>query len=183
MLYCKGNCVCHSHVLQYRFLLSDFGFSTSFNREKSTARRGAEGYRAPELYRMGESSEKIDIWAFGCIIFQVASRGRSSVFSSDHEAVTYALDDKSLPQLTGSHNSELSSESLHQLNKLIKECLTVSPKTRPSAEALYDDLMKWEKRLLTEAVDLKRRSRPRQQQIRTSRKFNERSLSPRRDLN
>jgi serine/threonine protein kinase len=58
--------------------LSDFGLTaegTSVALHNTTAARGTVGYRAPELILDGDSAfnNKVDIWALGCILFELAT--------------------------------------------------------------------------------------------------------------
>jgi serine/threonine protein kinase len=59
----------------------------SSGREVTTERvRGTSGYRAPELIRTFHYTNKVDIFAIGCIFFELFSGGRKA-FRNDWDAV------------------------------------------------------------------------------------------------
>lgn len=51
--------------------------------------RGTSSYRAPELIKTGKFTNKVDIWALGCILYEVVTLQKA--FSSDHEVYDYFL--------------------------------------------------------------------------------------------
>ena len=55
--------------------LIDYGFATKFDREKGmTLILGSPLYMAPELVkRMSGYSDKVDVWALGCITYLLMS--------------------------------------------------------------------------------------------------------------
>jgi serine/threonine protein kinase len=81
--------------------ITDFGNTSigdSMKNFTTSQSRGTPGYRAPELLR-DESvyTNKVDIWALGCILYELAC-GRKA-FSGDWTTLAYALDPnrRSLP--------------------------------------------------------------------------------------
>src|SRR5947207_12874163 len=83
-------CECHWFPQKYgkRWLLADFGSSLvvgggrGYGGRKRTQRHATFGrYIAPELRKQSESmpvefSRKSDIWAIGCVIYELATKGR-----------------------------------------------------------------------------------------------------------
>jgi serine/threonine protein kinase len=53
--------------------------------------RGTSGYRAPELVSDAYFSTKVDIWALGCIAYEILTR--TSAFSDDFEIYSYSVGD------------------------------------------------------------------------------------------
>jgi ankyrin repeat protein len=94
--------------------------------------RGTTGYRAPELCREEATfTTKVDIWALGCILYEVAVGKK--VFPSDFDTREYAAAKRMLPiSLPSSIDEDVQSP----LSNLIREMLRINPKDRPSAEEL-----------------------------------------------
>jgi serine/threonine protein kinase len=154
-LYTWTGCQCHSESGSNRcFLLSDFGFSQPIvrgNTFESLECRGTRAYIAPELVKRREYSFKTDIWAFGCIMFEVATSGKKLAFENEHESQRYAegRPDYPLPQLTREDNPELSEGHLKDFNSLLALCLHREPARRPSAKRLRVLLNKWKDQTLS----------------------------------
>lgn len=125
---------------------------------------GTDGNRAPELledayderHRLmaGKFNRKSDIWAIGCVLFELATTGRKQAFSSDIKAYLYSKDNLPLPQIEPFHNPNLAqnislpdgrvASPRAELNDIIKICFAPLTKNRPSAQELYvrfQDLM------------------------------------------
>jgi serine/threonine protein kinase len=144
VLFSRGQCECTHLKSECRFALADFG-STKPGEGSSTGRFGTACYRDPELINTGHYSEKTDIWAFGCVLLEVARTGRGYAFKYDEEAVKYA-EKKSgdlLPQLLGTENPSLSEDEVERLNQVIEQCLKPIPKERCTSENLYQMFTGW----------------------------------------
>jgi serine/threonine protein kinase len=104
---------------------------------------GSNCYRAPELIKEKEYSDKTDIWAFGCVMIEVASSGRRIAFSDDYIAKKYheGATGYSLPQLEPEDNTALDESSRRYFNSLLKQCLEPNPKDRPKARKLLESLV------------------------------------------
>ena len=87
--------------------------------------RGTSSYRAPELIRDDRYTNKVDIWAFGCILFEVVFKEK--VFAGDFAVLQYA----SSPVL------KLKSDVSDILTQTIHDTLAVDPAKRPRAEQLH----------------------------------------------
>lgn len=145
-----GDCQCDQFIkTRYRYVLTDFGFSKLYCGEQfSSERSGSEGYRAPELTNpktLGQYSDKTDIWAFGCLLMELASTKKRKAFLHDWGANMYAngSEDHPLPQLQKSDNPELDDGVLAFINGVIRRCFKVNPENRPSAEKLHDLVKCW----------------------------------------
>lgn len=160
-----------------RWLLTDFGFSTIVESEGvafSCQRRGTDTYRAPELAeftydtsgnsRPGIVSKESDIWAVGCILFQVATTNNSRAFQSDHHAIGFrkGWEGYEIPQLNELHNVNLgqgiacpelgSCESMPlwmHLNFILFKCFAREPRDRASAYELMEYFQGWRRVILT----------------------------------
>lgn len=94
----------------------------------------------------GVVSRKCDIWAVGCILFKVAATDRASAFANDYGpiALKQQSKDRSLPQLSETHNESLRRETMcpeedrkiplwKQVNAVLKLCFALNPEERASA--------------------------------------------------
>jgi serine/threonine protein kinase len=150
VLYTLTNCDCHPQPNGYecRFLLSDFGFSQALApgaTGESCLIRGTRAYIAPELVTRKEFSPKTDIWAFGCIMFEVGLTGKRLAFEDDYESRKY-VEGKfgfNLPQLRKEDNPRLSEWHRNRFNSLVGMCFHREPDQRPSAEMLRQMLNEW----------------------------------------
>lgn len=112
----------------------DFGTSshaTSTKAHTTRLGRGTASYRAPEIISEdARYTNKVDIWALGCILFELATGGKA--FSADwnvHEyAVTNSVIDISIPLLPPVLESHLSANIQALLEKV--------PRQRPRASTI-----------------------------------------------
>jgi serine/threonine protein kinase len=94
--------------------------------------RGSVGYRAPELLKEGgEYTQAVDIWAMGCILFEVAT-GRKA-FPSEPELHQLTVSSLATPysSLIFDENAEI------DLSRSVKAMLEMDALQRPSAIILY----------------------------------------------
>jgi len=125
--------------------IADFGFSrewTSKTTLTTSAARGTETYRAPELVKREEAtfSDRSDVWAAGCILYELASRTKA--FRSDWNVGEYA---RSQIKLLIPLQRFVEADTRVPLKNLVHEMLQIDPKRRPSAKdlcALFKVLMK-----------------------------------------
>jgi serine/threonine protein kinase len=79
--------------------IADFGLTvegTSKRAITTVYSRGTEGYRAPELLLDNPKfSSKVDIWALGCILYELASGKKA--FASDLQARDFSFSQSTLP--------------------------------------------------------------------------------------
>ena len=85
MLYCAE---------QDAWKIADFGLTTegtSNHAHNTRFARGTASYRAPELVRYGTYNNKVDIWALGCILYEILTLKKA--FANDnavyHHSVEY----------------------------------------------------------------------------------------------
>ena len=73
-----------------RWKIADFGATaegTSKRLQPTSSRRGTASYRAPEVLEEGGYNAKSDIWAFGCIAYELIAGERA--FRSEWDTMQY----------------------------------------------------------------------------------------------
>jgi len=112
--------------------LTDFGFSAEFSSKKMQTTqfaRGSVGYRAPEL--LGEDpsfTEKVDIWALGCMLFEAATH--KPAFQDDLGTLYYFVESDAALEISV---SGLSGFLQHHFYENINELLRRQMNQRPTA--------------------------------------------------
>jgi len=126
--------VLYSHTTQL-WKIADFGFTTegSTYKQESKYSRGTEGYRAPELLKSASFNNATDIWALGCILFELATRRKAfptdwAVFQFIHENKSFRLDNKLVRTSYITYTEELSEH--------LQNMLQADPTLRPSAAVI-----------------------------------------------
>jgi tetratricopeptide (TPR) repeat protein len=98
---------------------------------KTEMGRGTASYRAPELLRIDTFDESVDIWALGCVLFELVSGQRA--FSDDWYVQVYARQNQKLAvQL----EAFVDATSRIPLTNLVHEMLELRPDRRPRASHL-----------------------------------------------
>ena len=127
---------------------------------QTSDRRGTTGYLAPEILeecfdekhvaQPGEFSRKSDIWALGCILYQLATTGADMAFNSNEDVKDFArgpLGEYPLPQLGEEANPSFDCETVcpekqhpipfvAQINSIISMCLATKASDRITAMKL-----------------------------------------------
>ncbi|HKO23069.1 MAG TPA: protein kinase [Candidatus Eisenbacteria bacterium] len=85
---------------------------------------GTVGYMAPEQVRGGAVDHRADIFSFGCILYEAATRKRPFVADSNVETMHKILHDKPAPV------EELNHDAPAELRRLIRRCLAKNPDQR-----------------------------------------------------
>ena len=129
---------CRRADLNCRLILADYGLSKVVTgKDISSLGRGTNLYKAPELGGSGTFSLGSDMWSFGCIIFDVCSTGKRMAFAFDKDLDDYVKGVVTEPpQLVQADNKALTSHDLQIFNGIIRDCLSIKPHNRPSAESL-----------------------------------------------
>jgi len=118
----------------------DFGLTTEGTSQRSYTTHyslGTSSYRAPELVRSGTYNNKVDIWAVGCILYEVVTLQKA--FSTDNAVYEYAVQQASngemvkLPLDLGIYQDEWFEKVI---GDLIRAMLQVDSSMRPSAADL-----------------------------------------------
>jgi serine/threonine protein kinase len=125
--------------------IADFGFTTEGSSTRiimSATGRGTQGYRAPEMIGEEDSqfNSKVDIWAFGCIFFQVVNGKKA--YKDDFQARESKWYELEIPKIDFHHGS-----SKQFYPKAIRSTLNPKPDERHSATQLlvgfeaFDDVI------------------------------------------
>jgi len=136
--------------------LSDFGFTsagTSKQERRTWESRGTASYRAPELLKAEPKfTNKVDIWALGCLIFELVTGTKA--FKSDQETVAY-LNNTSIfvPEKSDANAVHLKKPA--GIEELLTKCLSIRPEARPRAIEVFHEVerLRNEVNLLTEDED------------------------------
>jgi serine/threonine protein kinase len=117
--------------------IGDFGMATEGTSKQAKTTylaRGTGGYRAPEILREQSTyNNKVDIWAFGCIAYEVLTRERA--FKGDFYVMQYVFDGGKSP-IQLQPNSAIPNATMTCLNFIVKSTLQIEPLERPSAWAI-----------------------------------------------
>lgn len=118
-------------------VLIDFGIAkplgtdaTSYTRQGSTL--GSRGYQAPEQILAKEPTDRTDIYALGCICYELFTGSRPFVAADDHTLNDMHL--KAAPLAPSLHGAHLEPE----LDELILSMLAKAPQDRPDAKEVRD---------------------------------------------
>jgi len=119
-----------------RWKIADFAFATpgASNPELySLEVRGTTCYRAPELILQHMFTRKVDIWALGCILYEMVTG--HVLFQEDFYVRQYAAGNSQveLPPLPWPHSAP---QAQAQIQQCLADCLNRHPAARPTAENL-----------------------------------------------
>lgn len=150
-LHSQNPCVVHRDLkslnvvldLNLNIKICDFGLTESMERTHITKRNngGSPRYMAPELFDCKTKiTEKIDIWAMGCIF--------NEIFSGP---LPYAnintLADLTREMLVHRRPPEVSSHMFEEIQQLITSCLDFDPSRRPTSKMIFEQLKSVKKAL------------------------------------
>eukprot|EP00029_Vermamoeba_vermiformis_P002966 TRINITY_DN1332_c0_g1_i2.p1 TRINITY_DN1332_c0_g1~~TRINITY_DN1332_c0_g1_i2.p1 ORF type:complete len:673 (-),score=124.70 TRINITY_DN1332_c0_g1_i2:202-2220(-) len=118
--------------------LSDFGFSRLLKTTRGRSRDsiGPLFWMSPEAIRTGFFTKKLDVWSFGCVIYELLAR-QEPFEGEDLLATGFRIRDENLTPCV----DELRCES-EVLMSLMKQCWSVDPDERPDFQAVCDTLEK-----------------------------------------
>ena len=97
---------------------------------------GTASYRAPEVISNYQYSNKVDVWAIGCIYFELTFRQRA--FPNDYAVDQYAR--RSAADITSQLELPFETHQLAPIVGIIYETLNTNPSDRPSAAILLKRL-------------------------------------------
>jgi serine/threonine protein kinase len=119
---------------QYRcWKLADFGSASQASSKRLNTThlsRGTESYRAPEVVKDGRFNNRSDIFALGCIIFEIITGQK--LFPTDWAVLQYALEARSI--FPDRWPTAAPGSRLYMLGKLASTLLEIDPTLRPGAE-------------------------------------------------
>ena len=118
--------------------ITDFGTSEEGASKKALQPHYARGYRAPELLRKNpECTNKVDIWATGCILFEIIS-GRKA-FEDDREVKHFDSSGVALEPLLP---YRLRPIVCKVITDLVNAILVHDPRQRPTAREINDEILR-----------------------------------------
>jgi len=120
--------------------IGDFGFTSdaASGLIRSEARRGTSSYRAPELLRFSTFDDRVDIWALGCVLYELVCR--KTAFKDDWEVTEYARQNT---KINVPMRPFVDANARKPVLNLIHEMLRLRPNSRPSATdlcSLFDSI-------------------------------------------
>ena len=112
--------------------LSDFGLAKIMSNEIAftVTNLGASSYTAPEQLCSMMSSVKSDIWALGCLLYEMACLEPPFV-AQNHLSLAMKIKNAKIPKITGHKYSS-------ELTRVVNYTLQKNPKDRPSVEELLN---------------------------------------------
>jgi serine/threonine protein kinase len=139
--FCVSDIAVLFRVKDQRWKITDFGLSAEgSSRRAHTTRyaRGTASYRAPELLNQGGYNNKVDIWALGCILYELVARKQA--FSGDHNVFLYGLpggeSQLNPPEFSPTFNAQTKCVLLELLHAMLQVDGTSRPSTKDILEAL-----------------------------------------------
>jgi serine/threonine protein kinase len=129
------------------FKIGDFGCcaeGTSKRMKATKDQRGSAGYRAPEVIREEAYNNKADIWALGCIFYELCIGQKA--FSNDWAVIHYALQStQGLPKpdlpewpITARPEADDVDIGLENFYTYVTAMLSLKPDQRPSAASVVE---------------------------------------------
>ena len=120
--------------------IGDFGFTSdaASGLARSEARRGTSSYRAPELLRFSTFDDRVDIWALGCVFYELVCR--KTAFKDDWQVTEYARQNM---KMYVPLRRFVDVNARTPVVNLIHEMLQLRPSSRPSAAdlcSLFDSI-------------------------------------------
>jgi len=138
--------VLYSHKDQ-AWKIADFGLTsegTSKTPHTTRYSRGTSSYRAPELIRDAKYTNKIDIWAIGCVFYELVFKNKA--FPGDAAVLDYALNNISFGHILPlPFEPDTVSDETRKvfISRIILQILDIDPVKRPGAEQLYKRFISW----------------------------------------
>jgi serine/threonine protein kinase len=141
---CDTILVLYSHTEQ-AWKIADFGLTVEGTSKKAHTTQYSKGtcsYRAPELIQLddkGTYTNKVDIWAMGCILYEIVFR--SKAFPHDHAVFEYSheyLDSGAIFDIPTSSETIYGKPRMEFISKIIREMLEVIGGKRPQAKNIRE---------------------------------------------
>jgi serine/threonine protein kinase len=133
--------VLFSYIYQ-RWKIADFGATSEATSEKlcqTSTRRGTAIYRGPEVIKSGGFNNKSDIWAFGCIAYELCTKEKA--FRGDWEILSYGISEQLTPKWIFDEHRWPQGKAAVRAGDLarisVENTLRFKWKERPSAEEIW----------------------------------------------
>ena len=113
--------------------ICDFGLSRIDNKKLLTKKVGTPIYMAPELIKGKSYNRKVDVYAFGVMLYEMTERTRAfQEYGTKMELISAIADRNARPTFT--------SKTSPQMRKLIERCWDKAPTKRPEFSEIYQEL-------------------------------------------
>ena len=134
--------------------LTDFGFACYFDpKEGLTTFCGSPFYMAPEITRKESYGKPVDIWAVGCLAYNLIAGDYPFYYDGEDKDELFKMIQNDEPDFAGLKD-ELSPLSV----KFVEKCLKKDPAQRPTADELLNDpwiLNQAEDHIVSDATQLR----------------------------
>jgi serine/threonine protein kinase len=127
--------------------IADFGLTSEGTSKRAHTTRYAHGtssYRSPELIENEKYTNKVDIWAIGCILYELIFKTKA--FSEDWAVLRYSESCRSTGKLLvlPFENETIPDEARKTfLSNIILDMLDIDDTRRPGARNLYEKFITW----------------------------------------
>ena len=127
--------------------IADFGLTSEGTSKRAHTTRYAHGtssYRSPELIENEKYTNKVDIWAIGCILYELIFKTKA--FSEDWAVLRYSESCRSTGTLLvlPFENDTIPDEARKTfLSNIILDMLDIDDTRRPGAWNLYEKFITW----------------------------------------
>ncbi|KAK2956005.1 putative serine/threonine protein kinase [Blattamonas nauphoetae] len=120
---------------QIRCLISDFGLSKIAKHSQTlVVRKGTMQYTAPECFDVDRCDEKLDVFSFGIMLWEMWTRQPPFAGLSTNQIINQICDGKrpALPRIPPFHK-----DLLEPFKNLLEQCWAHDPRSRPSMKEAY----------------------------------------------
>uniref|UniRef100_A0A1I8ISD4 Protein kinase domain-containing protein n=1 Tax=Macrostomum lignano TaxID=282301 RepID=A0A1I8ISD4_9PLAT len=111
--------------------LGDYGTSLNTGLQGTTGRQGTPGYMAPEVLRDCTYDEKVDVYSFGMVLYELICGERPFSKLPSSENLTKVVLDGGHPEFTVQE-----AEQAAFMGQLAQQCWRLSPGARPTAAGI-----------------------------------------------
>ena len=113
----------------YKIKIGDFGISKQLktHTKNATTKKGTFNYMAPELIKNEKYTNKIDIWALGCILYELCTLNQC--FNGIMELIN--IEEKNYGKISSKYYNK-------DLQNIIYALLEINPIKRPNIEEVYN---------------------------------------------
>mmetsp|Transcript_27826 Transcript_27826/g.24621 ORF Transcript_27826/g.24621 Transcript_27826/m.24621 type:complete len:138 (+) Transcript_27826:578-991(+) len=121
-----------------KFLIADFGVATKVIGKNSNTNRtntGTAWYMAPEVIKNDPYSYPVDIWALGCILFELISGKRPYYTCQNKFSSMYMIGNNQTPLEKSDHKVRQRFKD-KTLTDFLSKCWDPEPSKRENAEEL-----------------------------------------------
>ena len=107
--------------------IGDFGIAKFVPQNKHYPLAGTLAYLAPEVIQNASFNEKRDVWALGCVLYELCTQ-KHPFDAANETAISMKIERGTYPPLAGSYSGEL--------KEVVEACLVKDPSERPSIKTI-----------------------------------------------